>query len=156
MNERERITSHDDAEDRVTAAADHAANLPNTTSNPPQGAAPAWAAEDARRRDFDLLQPGWNVISADGEQMGAVVEKGEAWFSLHYGTNDERTMFIPGGARGSKLSGQPLSQNASVSARMDALISEGSGLARAAGHPELEHRPDVPPGSGSRPVPGRG
>jgi hypothetical protein len=80
---------------RASGAPSASGQLPNTTTNPRQGAAPAWFAEDVRLRDFELLQPGWSVISADGEQMGPVLEKRGRWFSLRYGTGDERTMYIP-------------------------------------------------------------
>jgi hypothetical protein len=70
-------------------------DIPNTTENPRPGAAPAGMAEDVRLRDFARIEPGWSVVASDGEQLSAVVEKGPNWFSLHYGTSDERTMYLP-------------------------------------------------------------
>lgn len=70
-------------------------DVPNTVTNPRSGAAPAWAALDARERDFASLQVGWSVFSADGEQIGEVSEVGLSWLVIPYGQGSERKMYVP-------------------------------------------------------------
>lgn len=55
------------------------------------GAEPAWTVEDARRVDFARIEPGWTVISADGEELGTVRGKGRNYLVVPYGEEYERT-----------------------------------------------------------------
>src|SRR5947209_6800580 len=51
----------------ASGAARQGADLPNSTSNPKPGAAPAYEVANARARDFSQIEAGWSVFSADGE-----------------------------------------------------------------------------------------
>lgn len=92
----------DDANtDRLTteaassAVTERGGDIPHTPEAPRPGAAPAWQALDAHERDFQQIEVGWAVFSADGEQLGQVSELGSHWFAVPYGTSDERIMYVP-------------------------------------------------------------
>lgn len=80
---------------RSAGATVHGGDLPNTVSNPRQGAAAAWTVDDARAVDFRKIADGWSVISADGEQLGEVTQVGPDWLAVPYGAERERTMYVP-------------------------------------------------------------
>jgi hypothetical protein len=75
--------------------AERGPSMPESTVNPKLGAAPFVEAAVERASDFAKLQQGWAVFSSDGEQLGTIAEIGDGWFSLHWGAENERTMYIP-------------------------------------------------------------
>jgi hypothetical protein len=80
---------------RSAGAAAQGGAVPNTTTNPKQGAEPAYTVDDVRAADFAKIEAGWSVLASDGEQLGDVSEKGPAWLAVPYGAERERTMYIP-------------------------------------------------------------
>ncbi len=84
------------SEGNVQRATEQAAHSePATKIGARPGAEPAWTVEDARRVDFARIEPGWSVISADGEELGTVRGKGRNYLVVPYGKALERTMFVP-------------------------------------------------------------
>ncbi len=84
-----RTTNVQRATERATASE------PRAKNGARPGAEPAWTVADARRVDFARIEPGWPVLSADGEELGTVRGKGRNYLVVPYGQEHERTMFVP-------------------------------------------------------------